>query len=118
MRVFCALLLSSVLVGIVGGLVVFGIGVFIVLPIAVLTALFFGYPTFFLLRHLGWLRPWQLALAGILITFPSNFLINGNWQVAPRIAALGAAAGLIFWWAGLSGSREPPRATGDSGAMF
>jgi hypothetical protein len=115
--VFCALLLSSVLVGIVGGLVVFGVGVFIVLPIAVLTSLFFGYPPYFLLRRLGWLRPWQLALAGIVITFPSNFLINGNWQVAPSIAALGAVAGLIFWWAGLSGSQEPPRAPGRPGAV-
>jgi hypothetical protein len=114
-RIFGALLLSAILVGTTGGLIFFGTGVFIVLPIAILTAFLLGYPGYLLLRRLGWLRPWHLAIAGMVITFPSNFLINANWQIAPFIAMLGAAAGFVFWWAGLSTSptgRQTPRGPG------
>jgi hypothetical protein len=103
MRIFGALLLSAVTVGIVAGLFVLGgAGVFATVPIAVLTALVFGYPSYFFLRRMGWLRPWQFALAGAVITLPWGLMAPHEHLLWVFITLMGAAAGIVFWWAGVA----------------
>jgi hypothetical protein len=102
-RVVGGLLLAAFLVGVVSGLFLFNVtGVFVTLPVALVTALVLGLPAYFLLRKLGWLQWWQLAVAGVVLVSP---LIIGLWPHAYLVLAVtvtGAAAGLTFWWAGLA----------------
>ena len=103
MRIFGALLLTAVTVGIAAGLFVLGgAGVFATVSIALITALIFGHPTYLLLRRMGWLRLWQLALAGAAIASPWGLMAPHELGLWLFIVLAGATAGIVFWWAGVA----------------
>jgi hypothetical protein len=102
MRVVCALLLAGLMSGIASGLILFdGIGVFVVLPVALALSILLGLPGYLALRKLGWLAWWQLALTGVLISAPVALVFPLSTRLVISILASGALGGILFWWAGV-----------------
>jgi hypothetical protein len=101
-RIIGALLLTALMVGGASGLLLFGgIGIFVTLPVALLVAIILGLPAYLLLRKLGWLSSWQLTLTGCLLVSPIALSALPKWYPVVAIFLSGAAAGLVFWWAGI-----------------
>ena len=101
-RVIGGLVLAAIIVGGASGLLLFGgVGVFATLPLALAVALVFGLPSYFLLRKLGWLSWWHLALSGVLLVSPVAFSLLPRWYPVMATLTSGALAGLVFWWAGI-----------------
>ena len=101
-RVIVGLVLAALIVGGASGLLLFGgVGIFATLPVALAVALLLGLPAYFLLRKLGWLSWWHLALAGVALVSPIAFSFLPQWYVTTATLVSGAVAGLVFWWAGI-----------------
>jgi len=101
-RVIGGLVLAALIVGGASGLLLFGgIGAFATLPLALVVALVFGLPAYLLLRKLGWLAWWHLALAGTVLVSPIAYGFMPHWYPVAATLVSGAAAGLVFWWAGI-----------------
>ena len=101
-RVFAGLFLAALMVGGASGLLLFGgVGIFVTLPLAIVLAIALGLPAYLLLRKLGWLAWWQLTLAGILLVSPAALCFLPQWYLVAATFVSGAAAGLVFWWAGI-----------------
>jgi hypothetical protein len=111
-RVFGGLVLSALIVGGASGLLLFaGVGVFFTLPLALAVALLLGTPAYLLLRKLGWLRWWQVTLAGVVLVTPFAIGALPHWYPVGATLLSGAVAGLVFWWAGIgpnSSSKPTP----------
>lgn len=109
-RVLGGLILAALIVGGGAGLLLFGgIGIVITLPLALVVAVFGGAPVYFLLRRFGWLSWWQVTLAGTALVIPFAAGMLPQWYFVGATMLSGAAAGLVFWWAGIgpSSSFEP-----------
>ena len=94
------------LVGTAAGLVINPRLVLGIMTIALVSAVVLGYPTYLLLRRLGWLRPWQLALTGLLLVSPWIYMAGNEWVLGSVIGLSGALAGIVFLGMGIA---EPPR---------
>jgi hypothetical protein len=109
-RVIGGLLLAAFLVGVASGLFLFGVvGVFVTVPVALVTSIVLGLPAYLLLHKFGWLQWWQLALVGVLLVCP---FAGGVWPHAYLVSATlvtGAASGLVFWWAGVASNQSLKR---------
>ena len=78
-------------------------------------------PLLLLFKHLGWLQWWHAVLAGAVCSLPGLYLEIGDNPVRAMIygptvvigfLSIGAAAGFIFWLAGLRGNAKFPGAGG------
>ena len=96
-RIFFGLMLSALISGGAAGLFFGGIGLLVTVPTAVVAAVVFGLPMYFLLRHLGWLQPWQLSLAGACCAAPAIFLLPLHPYFAAIVLLSGVFAGWLFW---------------------
>lgn len=78
-------------------------------------ALVFGVPTFLFLRRRGWLRWWQVTLAGTACAVPfiaiylfmsePDYIANAAFVDSLYLLACGAAIGMAFWALGVLGNR-------------
>ena len=102
MRILGGLILAALMSGIASGLILFGgIGVFFTLPVALICAVVFGLPAYFILHRFGWLSWWQLALAGTVCASPCLLLLSGHVYFEFAVVVTGALAGILFWWAAI-----------------
>ena len=106
-RVIGGLVLSALMSGIASGLLFYrGIGVFVTLPAALVSAFLIGLPMYFLLRRMKWLSLLQVSLAGVACAAPFAFTASNSYYVPVTVLITGAFAGAVFWWAAIGESRH------------
>jgi len=120
MKIFGGLVFAAILSGVFSGLFFFGaIGVFLVLPAAILVALLFGFPMYLLLCKFGWLAWWQVVFAGMACVLPVAILMAYDFK-EPLFVALvlvsGALGGGLFWWAAAAHNKSLNPDAGQAGA--
>ena len=96
-RIFFGLILSALISGGFAGLFFGSVSLLFTVPIAIVAAVVLGLPVYFLLRRLGWLQPWQLALAGACCASPALFLLPLRPYFAAVVLLSGLLAGWLFW---------------------
>jgi hypothetical protein len=112
-RVAVAFVLAPLLVGVLYG----PLGLLAVLPFALLVTVVLATPLFFLFRRYGWLKWWQVGLAGLLCGVIFSLLFD--WPSAERFDAfglqdalnfggVGTLIAIVFWWLGLYRNRAFP----------
>lgn len=103
-------LMAPLASGVVQGIVMLSpaAGIF-VLPFAYPLALLLGVPGYLVFRRLGWLRPWQVILAGagggaavgialLLLEMADDFLNPATLIYMSILIVHGAAVAAVFWW--------------------
>ena len=96
-RVLLGLVLSALISGGAAGLLLGGISLLFTVPVAVAAAIALGLPSYFLLRHLGWLQPWQLSLAGACCASPALFFLPVHLYFVAVVLLSGVLSGWLFW---------------------
>jgi hypothetical protein len=112
-RVVVSFVLAPLLVSMIYG----PMGLVVVLPIALLITALVATPLFFLFRGAGWLKWWQVGLAGLIcgVMFSTLFdwpsperLDDFGVQDALNFGGVGMLIAIVFWWLGLYRNRDFP----------
>jgi hypothetical protein len=93
------------------------LGLFTVLPFALLITAVMATPLFFLFRSRGWLKWWQVSLAGVLcgVLFATLFDSTSPERLdafglddALNFGGVGTLMAIVFWWLGLYRNKNFP----------
>ncbi len=112
-RVIVALALAPLLVGLLFGWP----GVLVVVPWAWLITAAMATPLFFFFRKRGWLKWWQVGLAGLLCGVTFSIVFSGaslervdafGIPDALTFGGTGTLIAIVFWWLGLYRNRAFP----------